>query len=97
MQENQKTESFKLVLNLPTGKNFFLPTYISSTDGFEAAEWTEKLNVENVRFDVLKEATHFVVKVFGNRFTVEEFLEEYTFGFNINYLCYLFSHCRSYS
>lgn len=76
MQENQKTESFKLVLNLPTGKKtFFLPTYISSTDGFEAAEWTEKLSVDNVHFDVLKEATHFVVKVFGNRFTVEEFLE----------------------
>ena len=75
MQENQKTESFKLVLNLPTGKNFLLPTYISSTDGFEATEWTEKLSVENVHFDVLKEATHYVVKVFGNRFTVEEFLE----------------------
>lgn len=76
MQENQKTESFKLVLNLPSGKKtFFLPTYISSTDGFEAAEWTEKLNTENVRFDVLKEATHFVVRVFGNRFTTEEFLD----------------------
>ncbi|QPW48944.1 hypothetical protein G9298_14665 [Bacillus thuringiensis] len=74
MQE--KTETFKLILNLPSGKKtFFLPSYISSTNGFEAAEWTEKLSTENVHFDVLKEAIHFVVKVFGSRFTLEEFLE----------------------
>ncbi|EEL02994.1 hypothetical protein bcere0014_54330 [Bacillus cereus BDRD-ST196] len=76
MQETQKTETFKLILNLPSGKKvFFLPHYISSTDAFNAAEWTEKLNAESVPFDSLKEATQFVVKVFGNRFTMEDFLD----------------------
>ena len=56
-------------------KTFFLPNFISATDAFAAAEWTEKLNAETVPFDLLKEATQFVVKVFGNRFTVEEFLD----------------------
>lgn len=75
MQENQKSESFKLVLNLPSGKRtFFLPHFIPATDAFAASEWTEKLNADRVPFDSLKEATQFVVKVFGNRFTVEEFL-----------------------
>ncbi|EJR66503.1 hypothetical protein IIO_01119 [Bacillus cereus VD115] len=75
MQETQKTETFKLVLNLSTGKKtFFLPNFISATDAFAAAEWTEKLNAETVQFDLLKEATQFVVKLFGNRFTVEDFL-----------------------
>lgn len=76
MQETQKTETFKLILNLSIGKKtFFLPNFISATDAFAAAEWTEKLNAETVPFDLLKEATQFVVKVFGNRFTVEEFLD----------------------
>ncbi|MGR5865276.1 phage tail assembly chaperone G [Bacillus cereus] len=73
-----------MVLNLPAGKKtFFLPqhTFHLLTD-LKQLNGQKKLNVENVRFDVLKEATHFVVKVFGNRFTVEEFLEgKCTFGF----------------
>lgn len=76
MQENQKVESFKLILNLPSGKKvFFLPHFISATDAFIASEWTEKLSVDKVPFDSLKAATEFVVKVFGNRFTPEEFLD----------------------
>lgn len=76
MQENQKAESFKLVLNLSSGKKiFFLPHFIPATDAFIASEWTEKLSADRVHFDLLKEATQFVVKVFGNRFTIEEFLE----------------------
>lgn len=76
MQENQKNESFKLILNLPSGKRtFFLPHFIPATEAFAASEWTEKLNADRVPFDSLKEATQFVVKVFGNRFTVEEFLD----------------------
>lgn len=76
MQETQKTETFKLILNLSTGKKtFFLPNFLSATDAFAAAEWTEKLSAETVPFDLLKEATQFIVKVFGNRFTVEDFLD----------------------
>ncbi|MED3022329.1 MULTISPECIES: phage tail assembly chaperone G [Bacillus cereus group] len=76
MQENQKVESFKLILNLPSGKKvFFLPHFISATDAFIASEWTEKLSADKIPFDSLKAATEFVVKVFGNRFSTEEFFD----------------------
>ena len=76
MQESQRAETFKLILNLSTGKKtFFLPNFLSATDAFTAAEWTEKLSAETVSFDLLKEATQFIVKIFGNRFTVEDFLD----------------------
>ncbi|MGR5961343.1 phage tail assembly chaperone G [Bacillus paranthracis] len=41
----------------------------------------KKLSAETVPFDLLKEATQFIVKVFGNRFTVEDFLMVYMLGF----------------
>lgn len=63
MQENQKAESFKLVLNLSSGKKiFFLPHFIPATDAFIASEWTEKLSADRVHFDLLKKRLNLLLR-----------------------------------
>lgn len=66
----------KITLHLDDGeKDFFLPEHIKGSMTFEATKLMPELEKEFVPEDTLKKVADFIARVYGNKFTAEEFID----------------------
>ncbi|MFD0768872.1 phage tail assembly chaperone G [Bacillus sp. CGMCC 1.60114] len=66
----------KITLQTPEcEKDFFLPEHIPGSMTFEASRLIPELEKDFVPEDMIKKAADFVCRLYGNKFTVDEFID----------------------